>query len=262
MPGTCDPQLQSIFDVMNAGVPFANPYAGYNGALGSEGYGLASRILATLPILNPLAPDYADRVALLNALTLALGELMGSNSSEHADSPAGYFQAYSQFASGQMSYFPIGQLGPAIGGIPNIGVLGSMSFFGLMGVLHASKAVDEDLCIPPPPEDPCANVKGVFQVIMGSLSTAFTTVINLIKGLQNLVDINLGALQQCLDTIITFTSNIISTVVEEISKLIAVILKTSQYGMAKLLQNLDPCLRAVIEAIATPALINAIGPAA
>lgn len=159
----------------------------------------------------------------------------------------GQYHAMNQFLSGKLSIFPAGLIDPGL--VPNLAIIGTMTFAGMLGAARGGQVTDGVLC-QTDPNDPCKRINDIFASILG----AYNTVLGLIQA--GLNDILLTVAQ-----IEAFISQMIAAVVNGIGALVNAFLQAIRYGLAKLLNalKLDPCLQSVITGIAGPDLQQALG---
>ena len=181
------------------------------------------------------------------------------------------YETWTNFLSGKSHVFPLADLDPGqiyghwdsgsnswLAGVvpPGYLMLGTLTFAGLLGVAHSSRAQAHVTCNTDP-NDPCAKVTGIFGAILG----AYNSVLNAIAdGLGQIQDF-MGKVSDIITQIAGYLTQLAHIIASALDKLIAAITDAIKYGLAKLLKALgiDPCMQQVLGQICGPALKTSIG---
>ena len=145
--------------------------------------------------------------------------------------------------------------------MPNVSALAGMTFIGLMGAARAISEVQKGNCTFDP-DNPCTGYNAIFSTVLGGLNVTFDAINALLQSICEVEDI-LGMASQ----VEAFSLQLVSQIVAEIQALLHFQQTLSAYGVARLLQSMffainktDPCLAAIIDTIATPALNTVLHP--
>ena len=271
--GDCiDQTLNNIVTVLTApdaavnAAAFVNPQAGYVTSILSGGSGATGAILTLLgdPFSGMTLIQANSCVALYNAIS----SLCGGHSISITGTIAPYtvipgatvpfpvmnqYHELCQFMSGKTSIFPGAAFDPGLG-VPNMAIIGGLTFIGLIGVGRNAQATEANLC-QTDPNDPCRKLSAIFGPILGLFNTllqalidAFATFIDFINHSGDYLAIIAAAIAAILNIIKNVLGAIIGSIFDSI-----------RLGLAKMFSNLDPCLRLVMQNIAGPDLAAAIG---
>jgi hypothetical protein len=282
-PGQCvDARLNQTIDILATGGNiingFANPQASVIDRVRQTLYGRsgATYELLTAATVPPLSQQkFFDLLNLHNKIVefgggtpLSFDGTWNINALAtpgeavaFANSPLGHLLSYTNFMSGAGPvYFPLTDLQRYLEpGIPGAVLLGELTFAGVLGFAMGGRQVDRTLCSvsnPVDPNDPCKNINKIFGVLMDAFGSVLD---NIAVGLGLMNDL-LNQAAAYLDQVTSFLAGLILKLEEAIGTLLATVLGALRYGVAAFLETLglDPCLRVVLGAIATPTLNNAI----
>lgn len=249
----------AVLEVVKNGTPFYNPANPGISAAAAAAASAEARVDQDLLAVNaaliitPTDPQLLQEHSDLTSLKDRLVVLGGGPVAP------GLPAAFSMAGGVGLSFAAITQHTNYFSGVDAVPPIGfettGLSFLNVLGTVSAMKTVAKELG-DTPLDDPCKSVNdllgsvmGKLDEMMGPLTNLFNTFVNLLMTAANL-----------LAMIDNFINNIGQILNDEVNALTAYLSDLAAYSLSKFLNGFikDPCLAAVIGAIGTPALQQAI----
>lgn len=251
----------ATYDVVKNGTPFQNPTNGDVAAASSGAASATGKVVADIAavdaalVITPgdpvLLAQRAELVNLQDRFTVLNG------GPANPGLPAQYtiggaalsFAAITQHTN----YFS------GAGTTPPLGLTtGGVSFVNVLGAATAMKSVAKELG-ETPSDDPCKTVNDLLGSVLGKMAEILGPLLNVLNAFVNTV----MAVANMIALLDNFVNNIWQIMNDEVNRLKQYLEDLAAWGISSFLNSIikDPCLAAVLGAIATPALQQAIATA-
>jgi len=252
----------AVLDVVKNGEPFQNPAAtaiadtsaGSTAASGKVATDLAAVNSALL--LNPTDPHLLQQHADLTALESRFAVLGGG------PVDPGLPPFYALSPSDGLSFVAITTHTNFFSGVDSVPPIGfetqGLSFLNVLGAASSMKTVAKELG-ETPEDDPCKSVNDLLGSVLGKMAEMLGPLLDLLNGFVNA----LMTAANMLALIDNYINNIWQILNDEVNLMKQYLSDLAAYALSKFLNNIikDPCLAAVLGAIGTPALQQAIAEA-
>ncbi len=259
---TCNQPLTDVFSLLQDGGVWINPQADLISGLGSATHDKVFAVDLAIEDLDPMSEDYAERLAALEQLRTTLVLVSGDplESEVLGNSPLGRAAEYTSFMSGNMATFPAATLGDWYTSVPNGAYLATLGFAGFLGIVSAAPSLNQELC-QFDPEDPCADLLGMFGMVLGTFAAGFAALQSILDSLVDLLSVALSVITDAITGLVQFVADLQAKIIQELTKLAGLVSMAIFYGLSKLLQalKLDPCAVQILGAITTPEAQQVLG---
>ncbi len=249
----------AVFDVVKNGQPFANPVAGPIAGAGvatASGVSKTTNDLAAVDaalVMDPTNPvllqEKADLEGLLDRFAVLGGASPDPGLPEYYTLAAGVGLSFAAMLT-HTNYFS------GVDASPPAGLSGgSITFINVLAATSSMKRVAKELG-ETPVDDPCKTVNDLLGSVLGKLAEFLGPLIDFLNQLVNAA-LTAANFILLLDNII---NNIWQILNLEVQRLKDYLKDLADWAISSLLNSIigDPCLAAVIGAIGTPALQQAI----